>query len=415
MRFWGPLLILAMAIIASSSNLRFAMEGADGESSILDADGSGGSSNMPANVGLLLLAVTGCVLLTQASSLGKTNKAILTLFVAVVVYALASCVWSDAPGTSLRRTVLLGMTLAGAWGIAKHWRAIDLCRAVLCITFVIMCASIAAEIRYGTFLGGAEYRFAGLMHPNRQASNCGLLVLAALAMYTHSHRRGYLLLAALGAGMLVLTKSRGGALSCLVGAGAFWWLGASSFKRAVLVYAVVMVAACAMLWDAFTPAPLLDLQPVAAMGREDPGADPTTLTGRIPIWIAALQEFQEQPLLGYGYDGFWTTRRIEEFSYIHDWEFSSAHSIYIEVLLNLGVVGFVLGFVAIGTALLAGVRAARRDNDPGVRFILAVCALAAVNGLVEAIFVNGFYPFVIVVIGLLIFAFERPQAEGAQP
>lgn len=83
----------------------------------------------------------------------------------------------------------------------------------------------------------------------------------------------------------------------------------------------------------------------------DLGRD-ATLTGRTDVWPAVLQAIARHPVLGYGWDGLWhendpTTNemwRAAGFKMYH------AHDGFLEILLELGVVGL---FV-VGIMLLAG-------------------------------------------------------------
>ena len=68
----------------------------------------------------------------------------------------------------------------------------------------------------------------------------------------------------------------------------------------------------------------------SSLGRD------TTLTGRTGIWAGLLPVIERQPILGYGFGSFWTTKRAR----IH--EINEAHNGYIDVLLEIGYVGLFL-------------------------------------------------------------------------
>jgi len=73
------------------------------------------------------------------------------------------------------------------------------------------------------------------------------------------------------------------------------------------------------------------------------GKDPS-LTGRTVLWRMAFRSIRQRPILGYGYSAFWGRQqqlawRIREAA---GWLTAPhSHSGYIEILLGLGVVGFV--------------------------------------------------------------------------
>ena len=130
------------------------------------------------------------------------------------------------------------------------------------------------------------------------------------------------------------------------------------------------------------------------MGRED--EDIGSLTGRLPIWQAISGDIAKQPILGYGYGGFWTDQQVWDYSFIRHWEFNHAHSAYLESLLNLGLVGLSLGlFLVLYSARAAAINSGS-TGDVGFRFIAALMVLALVHGLVDSNFVIfGFAPFLI--------------------
>lgn len=66
-----------------------------------------------------------------------------------------------------------------------------------------------------------------------------------------------------------------------------------------------------------------------------------TLTGRTDIWAYVWDEIQKKPLLGYGYSTYWVkgTSRIETFQIIQ------SHNSYLEITLQVGILGFLLFFI----------------------------------------------------------------------
>ena len=75
-----------------------------------------------------------------------------------------------------------------------------------------------------------------------------------------------------------------------------------------------------------------------------------TLTGRTTLWDLAIEDGLERPWLGYGYRAYWHTpggpgeevgRRIE-------WFAASGHNGFLDLWLELGIVGLVLFAVVFG-------------------------------------------------------------------
>jgi exopolysaccharide production protein ExoQ len=70
----------------------------------------------------------------------------------------------------------------------------------------------------------------------------------------------------------------------------------------------------------------------------------TTLSGRVDIWDFVWNDIEKQLFLGYGFATYWImgSSRIEIFaSYFEGFVVNSAHNGYLEIILQLGVVGFI--------------------------------------------------------------------------
>jgi tetratricopeptide (TPR) repeat protein len=94
-------------------------------------------------------------------------------------------------------------------------------------------------------------------------------------------------------------------------------------------------------------------------------------SGRWQFWETAADEFQDRPVLGDGagsFESYWA-QHGDLFRFIRD-----AHSLYFETLAELGLVGFALLAVALGTAFLT---TARRLRASGAEQRVMVASLAA--------------------------------------
>jgi O-antigen ligase len=118
------------------------------------------------------------------------------------------------------------------------------------------------------------------------------------------------------------------------------------------------------------------------LGRED--SNLSTLTGRTDIWGFALQHAAERPILGYGYNSFWSPRHTAEVSAVVDWKISEGHSAYLDTLLNLGVVGLMLFVALLAAGMGAALWAHRRTRDPVLAVAAAILLFGALDGLLES-------------------------------
>jgi O-Antigen ligase len=110
--------------------------------------------------------------------------------------------------------------------------------------------------------------------------------------------------------------------------------------------------------------------------------------GRLPYWHAAVQEFDAHPLVGGGsgsYEVWWAQHRGDRGGFVQD-----AHSLYLQTLAELGIVGLVLLLFFFGWVLWTGfrnyIKATRSGRDriaAGLAGILAFTIGAGYDWLWE--------------------------------
>lgn len=133
-------------------------------------------------------------------------------------------------------------------------------------------------------------------------------------------------------------------------------------------------------------------QVFALLGREP------TLTSRVPMW-KDLISMVTNPLLGFGYDSFWLGARQESI-YMNWGIIGNAHNGYLEMYLNLGLVGvfFILAWYASG---LMKVRRYLLVDYPVAIFRLTLVLVVAIHGYTEASFYGVSLMWVLLFLGIM--------------
>ena len=111
----------------------------------------------------------------------------------------------------------------------------------------------------------------------------------------------------------------------------------------------------------------------------------STLTGRTDIWLATINLIRQKPLLGWGYMATWLPTDAP-FAEIWDqfrWAIPNAHSAYLDVALQLGLVGLVLLLTIIAVAWNRAQACCKRGILPLGWFSLVFIAGALLYGLSE--------------------------------
>ncbi len=411
--FWLPSLLILLAVVIPDFETVNVLQatGVNVESDLLATMATENSIRESLFLlNLLALGGAGALLfLIGDPSTAKRASFQVWMIAGMLGLAVCSLAWSADVELTFRRLVITLLFVMGSWGIGKAWRTLDLVHMVLLLSALFAITGIAGEILMGTFWSPINYRFSGFLHPNRQALSCGLFVLAALTMKSRTGNWLYWGLGLIAYVLLLLTGSRGGALACAVAAGFHFVMATPTPKRIVWFMLSGLLLGGGLLFLALDPSSEGSLEALAKLGRNDPQADPRSLTGRLPIWSQILSDIQERPALGYGYASYWTTDRVHRLSYIHDWEFSNAHSAYLEIVLALGWVGFGLGLTTVLAIFGRGLRLFARQPDAGLLFILSVFVMASISGLVESTFVAVGYEYVVWLAGaFMIVYFPQP-------
>jgi O-antigen ligase len=139
-------------------------------------------------------------------------------------------------------------------------------------------------------------------------------------------------------------------------------------------------------------------------------------SGRWQFWEAAADQFQEHPLAGAGAGSYesWWARNGDLYRFIRD-----AHSVYLETLGELGVIGFLLLMGALGMALSTGfVRLRGRPDSERVlvasllALVVAWCVAAGIDWMWELTVVTV---VAVAALALLTGAATARAADGAAP
>jgi O-antigen ligase len=300
-------------------------------------------------------------------------------------WAAASATWSSDAAMTCRKLAVLGFCVLAALGLARQFRPRDLAAMAMTLTGAYLAIGLATELALGTFRPwSSEYRFAGTVHPNTQGAFLTIFCLSAFNLAREKGRRQVLLWAlfAVGCMFLLLTKSRTSCGGLLAALGALWLLRASGRQRlSAAAAAAAVVSALALAGAMFDDGLDERLAQAVMLGR---GEDAETLTGRLPIWTELLAYISRRPLAGYGYESFWTARRVETISEDLQWPLREAHNAYIDCTLGVGLIGAAALLAAALGATGRAARVYRATSDAGAATVFCLLVFALVNAGLES-------------------------------
>jgi len=177
--------------------------------------------------------------------------------------------------------------------------------------------------------GGEEARLGGfIMNPNELGMLCGVGISSLIFDMYRKHNRVFTvikILVLLYAMIMTGSRSSTGGVLLI----AFFHINQSkNTKLKLLMYGgaiAIIPVMVQMLW----------------VKAGDGGMDEImTMTGRLPFWTALLNEaFPKEPLFGFGFMRIYYT---ETFQSVHTYAGHMTHNTFMQVLMNLGIVGFTI-------------------------------------------------------------------------
>lgn len=349
--------------------------------------------NASSTIARFALAFWGCICFLAASKTRVNfSSSFLWSLASVATFLCASVLWSEKPTQTIFKLSVLGVMAIGAAGVGIGFRLKEVLTIVtyVCISFIII--GVLAEISQGYFRPGRNYRFIGTTHPNIEAIFASLICLISRMFLSKLGWGNLIGITLLSFGMLVVwyTKSRTTLAGLLFSLMVTQTLVIRGPNRVLLIAAFITLASLGMAASTMiSQGSSGELGKLATMGRED---DVSSLSGRIPLWEELLNSANKKPLLGYGYLAFWNAEKIEYLSATLRWEISQGHNLYLDVLLDGGIVGLFLIGIAILLAFVESAKLYLAKNQIEYAILFGILAYAGVNGFAESLFKPPNFP-----------------------
>lgn len=368
------------------------------------------SQNMALRGGIYaLIAFLGfaCVMISGASVPRLSLLAIPVL--CFVGWSVMSLAWSHDAGTTLIRIGVMGLTCTAAYGFSRVLTPTQWIWLGVLVTGTYLVIGVMTEVALGTFRPwGAGYRFAGTVHPNEQGSLVAILVFGAYcqARWGQRDQKTWVLVLLVGLSFLLLTKSRTAFASSILVLALLECVVLPT-RRSVFVGASLLWAVCGFVFllAAFGIDLIDQFVEGVNLGRSSQSEG---LNGRIPLWEAVVPFAREEMILGYGLDSFWTGDHIEHIQHLVHWPARDAHSLYLNMVLGVGVIGLSLFLLMILSAIARSAYEFRRTADPGYAFLIAMMLLMLAFGVLETIAALTSFFAVLICTGIARMAFEDP-------
>ncbi len=338
------------------------------------------------------------------------------LMVALPLYAITSALWSQDALLSLRSGVFLLVTTFFAFYLASRFSERQQMELIMLAGGCVVLSSILLVLLWPQF--GLDHQWhegawQGLFTQKNVCAEATLFLLTpALALsgrgrYEQLLRGCYIALCFL---VILMTESRTGwAMTVLYVAFAYGLKVLGRFDRrdllpvAALLFAGIGVAAVAAL-----EYPTLI---ISMLSRSE------SFSGRTQIWNAAMQSILRRPIAGYGFDAFWSLLQGEASRVFAaaGWVVTSAHNGFLNVGLELGVVGLVLVAATFFQALRHATTAFHPGHSRYIDWCIGIVFLTLVYNLDErTLMATQYLPWILYIVACtgLSLAAEQVKTSG---
>lgn len=265
--------------------------------------------------------------------------------------ALISVCWSVAPVETLNSAIGLGIsTLFGVYLAARYslkeqlWLlACTLGIAGLLSLFVALVLPSYGVMGMGYFLNvqevGHKESWKGIYgHKNTLGQIMSLGALVFLLLSQSSGRYKWITWVGFGlsVSLILMSTSKTALVVCLAMIALIPLYRVLQWNSTFAVYFFISLILVGIGLVIFL---LNNLETIlTALGRD------TKLSGRTLLWAVLLNKIWERPWLGYGYGGFWLGLNGEsaEVSRIVGWDVAHAHNGFLDLWLNIGLLGLTI-------------------------------------------------------------------------
>lgn len=316
---------------------------------------------------------------------------------AIVAWSCASFIWATHPDLTIRRGVAFAVVyLTLSFLVASSRSAVNVFRALAAVVAIITLLNIFVMVVMPA-VSWSPIGQKGIFDAKNTAGTIGMLAVVMLGVSLFVARSSWLRAALaviylMSWFFLVLTRSKTsiGVAALMTAAGPLFYI---LLSRGSTLRFVTLLMAVSVLFGGFVAG--------SAAGVTD--ADlrlllfgDLTFSLRTPIWADVVKSVADRPWLGYGFGSFWDIGAefnplryaFRDVFYIEAQVINTAHSGYLDQLLQTGVIGLALGLAAILRCLQALWSAAVRTTDQAERvaivgfFCIALCLV--LNNFLES-------------------------------
>ena len=310
------------------------------------------------------------------------------------LWAACSILWSVSPLTSLKQVAALGLIFLYACFVHLEFDLECFLAILFWALLVSLCLSLFVSVFFPelgiTVVARIETGWRGVfIHKNYLGIFSSLNIMVILELI--NRKNGLLFKSVLILGFAVsavtLLGSRATAslivLAAVLLAKLFFRLLRKYHRKVSVFFLLALLAGIALTDFVFKN----HREILIEYFRKD-----DTLTGRIELWSNLMPYIEEKWVLGYGFNGFWTDDNTSAQilrGMMNDWQVPHAHNTYLDLLLNVGIIGLALFLMILLLSLFRALKLFFMKGAGGSFFVSLLFFLALIN-ISDSRFLRGF-------------------------
>ncbi|MGM9506514.1 O-antigen ligase family protein [Larkinella sp. GY13] len=259
------------------------------------------------------------------------------------VVAVLSIVWSQAPEVTSRRLVSFIASLLYAFYISEYFKQQNILKLFFYLTCMIVISSYIMIIlvpEHGIATGVHQGAWQGVyFHKNGLGRIAGLCLISTILYYKQVSGNKFFIavIGILCLILLMMSKSTTTQIAFLVMLPAYIVLNWAykNYQKSRLVILIIVGIIVTQFLISF----IIEGSETAysAIGKDD------SFTGRLPLWVMLIDYINQSPMVGYGYSAFWIPKFLSKTLWVDsDWNPEQGHNGFIDITLELGLIGLTL-------------------------------------------------------------------------
>lgn len=308
---------------------------------------------------------------------------------AFLFYVSLSAIWSTRDADTYIKSLLIFTTLLTALSISSLFDLEDILRLVFAALATFVVASVLVSLLLPSIGVEDSWEHAGKWRGlSAQKNGLGAAgaqaVVIGIALPLRKGLDGRATFAAFaGRAVLVFLSGLATYMSGSRGAQMMASIGIISI---IIAFAPAIVQRLVLLALPLLALPIINL----AVTTFFIDADKIGIVGitintnsRTTIWEYGLRQMEGRELLGYGVNGFWTEERMQIFKDLHSWVLDNFHNGYITIIVEGGLVGFLLLMLALIMVYVLLLIAIGTMKDQVLAAAFAFTNIFVISNLVE--------------------------------